>query len=169
MNIKQRHFIKSTEIKVLKEEIKEQYDQEFVNKIFPKKCHIELILTETDDILYAVNKDLVLWKSKEHGFIPVLTQLLENKISLKTVIVDMGAIKFITINRADIMRPGITKIDPDIRKNDIIRLCDETHNQTLAVGKAIYDAEQMERMEKGKVIYNLHTIKDDIWKFAKEF
>ncbi len=169
MNIKQRHFIKSTEIKVLKEKIKEQYDQEFVNKIFPKKCHIELILTETDDILYAVNKDIVLWESKEHGFIPVLTQLLENKITLKTVIVDMGAIKFITLNRADIMRPGITKIDPDIRKNDIIRICDETHNQTLAVGKAIYDGEKMERMEKGKVIYNLHTIKDDIWKFVKEF
>ncbi len=38
MRIKQRHFIKSSEIKILKDEILNQYDQKFVESIFPKKA-----------------------------------------------------------------------------------------------------------------------------------
>ena len=168
MNIKQRHFIKSSEIKTLKADILKQYDEKFINQIFPGKCKIELILTEAGDTLFAINNKLALWKSNE-GYIPILTLLLENKVDLKTVVVDMGAIRFIT-NRADVMRPGITKIEPKIKKNDIIQIVDETHNRALAVGKALFDAEEMEKITSGKVIKNLHTVKkDDVWKFAKEF
>jgi len=168
MNIKQRHFIKSSEIKALKEDILSQYDEKFVNQIFPKKCRIEKIITELGDILFAVNNKLKIWKSKD-SYIPVLTLLLESKVGLKTVVVDMGAIRFVT-NRADIMRPGIVKIDPSIKKGDIVKIVDETHKRALAVGKALYDAKEMENKKSGKVILNLHTIKKDpVWKFAKEF
>lgn len=169
MNIKQRHFIKSTEIKELKDDILKQYDQQFVNSLFPKKARIEVILTEEGDTLFAINNEVTLWKSEKEGYIPVLTQLLENKIQLKTIVVDMGAIRFVT-NKADIMRPGITRIDPSIKKGDIVQIVDETHNRALAVGKAIYDAEVMEKMTEGKVIKNLHTVKKDpVWDFVKEF
>ena len=80
----------------------------------------------------------------------------------------MGAIRFVT-NGADIMRPGITKIDPDIKENEIVRIADETHGKTLAVGKALFNAHEMESTKKGKVVKNLHTIKDSVWEFAKEF
>ena len=168
MNIKQRHFINKTQIKELKEEILPQYDEKFLTQIFPKKCKIELILTEDGDTLYAVNNILKLWKSKE-GYIPVLTLLLNKQVDLKTVVVDMGAIKFLTLNKADVMRPGITKIDPQIKKGDIIQIVDETHNRALALGKALFDANAMESKTSGKVIKNLHTIKDNVWKFEKQF
>lgn len=167
MKIKQRHFIKSTEIKLLKGEILKQYDSDFISQIFPKKCNVELILTEKGDTLYAVNNVLTLWKSKE-GFIPVLTLLLDNKVDLKSIIVDRGAIRYVT-NGADVMRPGITKIDPLIKKGDIVRIADETHNRALAVGKALFDAHAIEAKSSGKVIKNLHTIQDNVWKFEKEF
>lgn len=167
MNIKQRHFINKSQIRVLKEEVLNQYEEKFLNQIFPKKCKIELILTEDSDILYAVNNVLTLWKSKE-GFIPVLTLLLDNKVDLKSVIVDRGAIRYVT-NGADVMRPGITKIDPLIKKGDIVRIADETHNRALAVGKALFDAHTIEAKSTGKVIKNLHTIQDNVWKFEKEF
>lgn len=167
MNIKQRHFINKTQIKELKEEILPQYDEKFLTQIFPKKCKIELILTEDGDTLYAVNNILKLWKSKE-GYIPVLTLLLNKQVDLKTVVVDMGAIRFVT-NGADVMRPGITKIEPKIKKNDIIQIVDETHSRALAVGKALFDANAMESKTSGKVIKNLHTIKDNVWKFEKQF
>ena len=35
MKIKQRHFIKSSEIKILKDEMLKQYDQKFIESIFP--------------------------------------------------------------------------------------------------------------------------------------
>lgn len=167
MNIKQRHFINKTQIRELKEEILPQYDENFLNQIFPKKCKIELILTEDGDTLYAVNNILKLWKSKD-GYIPVLTLLLNKQVDLKTVVVDMGAIRFVT-NGADVMRPGITKIEPNIKKNDIIQIVDETHNRALALGKAMFDANAMESKTSGKVIKNLHTIKDNVWKFEKQF
>jgi len=167
MNIKQRHFIKSSEIKLLKADILEQYDTNFINQVFPNKCRIEVIHTEAGDILYAINGELKIWKSSE-GYLPVLTLLLKGKIKMKTIIVDMGAIRFVT-NGADIMRPGITKIDPAIKKNDIVQIVDEKHGKTLAVGRAMLNAAEMEITKKGKVIKNLHTIKDSVWQFSKEF
>ncbi len=167
MNIKQRHFIQKSQIKELKEDILKQYDEKFLSQIFPKKAKIELIQTDAGDTLFAINDVLKLWKSKE-GYIPVLTLLLNNQVSLKKVIVDMGAIKFVA-NGADIMRPGITKIDPEIKKGDIIEIVDETHNRSLAVGKAMCDADEMKRKESGKVIKNLHTIQDSVWDFEKQF
>jgi PUA domain protein len=167
MKIRQRHFIKSSEIRLLKEEILKEHSIDFVNQIFPKKCRVELILTEKGDILYAINNLLKLWKSNE-GYIPVLTLLLENKVNLKTIIVDMGAVRFVT-NGADIMRPGITKIDPLIKKGELLKIVDEKNNRALAVGSAMFDAKEMEAKTSGKVIKNLHTIKDDIWQFEKQF
>jgi len=55
MNIRQRHFIKSSEIKTLKNEILQHYDQNFVDSLFPQKARIEVIITEHGDTLYAIN------------------------------------------------------------------------------------------------------------------
>ena len=167
MKIKQRHFIKSSEIKILKDEIIKHYDQGFVEAIFPKKARVEVIQTDAGDTLYAVNKVLKLWKSNE-GYIPVLTLLLNKQVDLKKIVVDKGAIRFVT-NAADVMRPGITYIEPSIKKGNIVVIVDENHHRALAVGKAMFDAKEMEDKNSGKVVKNLHTIQDNVWKFEKEF
>lgn len=167
MKIKHRHFIRKSELKPLKKEILEQYDQKFVDQIFPRKSNVELIQTESGDTLYAVNNELKIWKSQD-GYIPVLTLLLNNQVALKTIIVDFGAVRYVA-NGADVMRPGITKIDPSIQKGDIVQIREETQNRALAVGKALFDAPEMELKTSGKVIKNLHTIQDSIWDFEKEF
>jgi PUA domain protein len=167
MKIKQRHFIKSSEIKILKDKIIEHYDQGFVEAIFPKKAKVEVIQTDAGDTLYAVNKVLKLWKSNE-GYIPVLTLLLNKQVDLKKIVVDKGAIRFVT-NAADVMRPGITYIEPSIKKGDIVVIVDENHDRALAIGKALLNADQMQETKTGKVVKNLHTIQDNVWKFEKEF
>jgi PUA domain protein len=167
MKIKHRHFIRKTELKPLKDEILKQYDQNFVDQIFPKKSNVEVIETEAGDTLFAINNVLKLWKSKV-GYIPVLTLLLNNQIELKTIIVDFGAVRFVT-NGADIMRPGITHIDPSIKKGDIVGIMEETKKRALAIGKALFDAPEMQNKTSGKVIKNLHTIQDSVWEFEKQF
>lgn len=167
MNIKHRHFIQKSQIKELQDDILTHYDENFVNQIFPKKARIELIQTDTGDTLYAVNNVLKLWKSKD-GYIPVLTLLLNKQLDLKKIVVDKGAIRFVT-NGADVMRPGITKIDSSIKKGDIVVIVDENHDRALAIGKSMLDAEKMEDKSSGKVVKNLHTIQDDVWEFEKEF
>jgi len=167
MKIKSRHFIRKSELKPLKEEILKQYDDSFIEQVFPKKSNVEVIQTESGDTLYAVNNELKLWKSK-YGYIPVLTLLLNNRVDLKTIVVDFGAIRYVA-NGADVMRPGITKIDPTIEKGDIVKIEEETHHRALAVGRALYNAAEMEATTTGKVIKNLHTIQDPIWEFEKKF
>ena len=167
MKIKQRHFIRKSELKPLKDEILKHYDQKFVDQIFPTKSNVEVIETEAGDTLFAINNVLKLWKSKD-GYIPVLTLLLNKQVDLKTIVVDFGAVRYVA-NGADIMRPGITKIDPLIKKGDIVRIIEETKSRALAVGKALFDAPEMEAKSSGKVIKNLHTIQDSVWEFEKRF
>ena len=167
MNIKQRHFIQKSQIKELQDDILKHYDEKFVAQIFPKKARIEVIQTDAGDTLYAINNVLKLWKSKE-GYIPVLTLLLNRQVDLKKIVVDKGAIRFVT-NAADVMRPGITRIDPSIKKDDIVVIVDENHDRALAIGKAMFNADQMQEIKTGKVAKNLHTIQDNVWKFEKQF
>ncbi|GAH33991.1 unnamed protein product [marine sediment metagenome] len=167
MNIKQRHFIQKSQIRELQDDLLNQYDEKFVAQIFPKKARIELIQTDAGDTLYAVNNVLKLWRSKD-GYIPVLTLLLNKQVDLKKIVVDKGAIRFVT-NAADVMRPGITHIEPSIKKGDIVVIVDENHDRALAIGKAMFDAKEMENKNSGKVVKNLHTIQDNVWKFEKQF
>jgi len=97
----------------------------------------------------------------EELYAPTLKALQEHDL-LKRVVVDMGAIKFV-VSGADIMRPGITRIDPGIGKGDFVVIVDETHGKPLAVGIAAYSSEEMQASDSGKVIQNIHYVGDHIW------
>lgn len=169
MKIHQRHMLRSKDIKDFKEEIAEEFGSENIKSIFKKKSSVELIKLDGHQELIAVNNKLSFWK-RNNRYIPLLTILIEPELGfeMKSVTVDKGAIRFVT-NGADVMRPGITVIDPNIRQGDLLRIQDEMHHQALAVGIAKYDAEEMQKMDKGKVIENIHTITDEIWDFSKTF
>ena len=167
MNIKQRHFIQKSQIKELQEDILKRYDEKFLNQIFPKKARVEVIQTEAGDTLYAINNVLKLWKSKD-GYIPVLTLLFNKQVDLKEIAVDKGAIRFVS-NNADVFRAGITEIDKSIKKGDILQIVDENNHRAIAVGKAMYNAKEMEDMSEGKVIKNLLCVKSKVWNFIKHF
>ena len=98
------------------------------------------------------------------SLVPTLKLLLKDRL-LKTIVVDMGAVKFVT-NGADIMRPGITSVEHGIEKDDFVVILDETHNKPLAVGQAMFSKEEIDSMSEGKVIKNLHFVGDEIWSFA---
>ena len=100
----------------------------------------------------------------ENVWLPTL-HTLQEKLLLKQVIVDMGAVKFV-VKGADIMRPGIKTIDEDIQQNEYIVILDENNNKPLAIGKALHSGKEMESMATGKVILNIHYIGDDLWKLS---
>ncbi len=88
---------------------------------------------------------------------------LQNKLILKKITVDMGAIKFV-INGADIMRPGIIHIENEIEKNEFVVIVDENNKKPLAVGVALLNTEEMKNTKSGKVIKNIHYVGDKIWR-----
>ncbi len=136
-----------------------------VNKLIPglelsKKDNVVLVEDENYKIV-TVNKEPYFFYY-EDKMVPTL-KLLQTKDLLKKITVDMGAIKFV-VNGADIMRPGITKIQEGIEKNEAIVIVDENHQKPLAIGIALLSTEEMEKASSGKVIKNIHYVGDEIWK-----
>jgi len=100
--------------------------------------------------------------SLENQWVPGLRMLLEGKVQLKKVVVDMGAVKFVC-NGADIMRPGVREIDDGIAEGMLVQVIDEKNRKPLAVGKALFSSEGMKARAQGKVIKNLHYVGDKLW------
>lgn len=141
-----------------KKELNNQLEQKFRLVDFIKK---EDIVDKADDFILIQGKKLFFYHDNE--VVPTLHALLKQNTILKKVIVDMGAVKFV-IKGADIMRPGIRKLDENIVKNEFVVIVDETHGKPLAVGKMLFSGEEVMAMNSGKVIKNLHYIGDEIWK-----
>jgi PUA domain protein len=83
-----------------------------------------------------------------------------------SVVVDMGAIKFVC-NGAKIMRPGITEFD-DFTKGDFVTVKDEKFLKILAIGRALEDSVVAFHNAKGYVLDNLHYVGDEFWETYKE-
>ncbi len=167
MKIRQRYYIKKGDIRDLQDQLVTSFGEAAASKILPKKARVERIMLDEGDNLIAINGELTLWKHEEE-FIPVLTTLLRESSLLKPIVVDMGAIRFVT-NGADIMRPGVVEFDPTIKKDEIVKIVDVTHHKPLAVGRALDDSDVLKKMTKGKVALNIHTASDNLWKFIREF
>ena len=163
-----------------KKEIKELIaiieDKFGINDVMNKKDNV----VREDTFIKVNNK--ILFFYHEDKLIPTLKLILEldqqdklNQTSIKIITVDKGAIKFV-VNGADIMRPGITKIDEGteddciekkgFEKDDFIIVKEEDHNKPLAIGTALLNSEEMKAATSGKVIKNIHFVGDDVWKMG---
>ena len=112
--------------------------------------------------LILVNKKPVFFYYQDK-IVPTL-KLLQEKEVLKTITVDMGAVKFV-INGADIMRPGIVEIEDGIKENNFIMIIDVNNKKPLAVGIALLNSEEMRSATGGKVIKNIHFVGDELWRW----
>ena len=97
----------------------------------------------------------------------ILPFLSETAILAKfpSVVVDMGAVRFMC-NGANVMRPGITS-HSEFSRGDIVCIVEESRHKFLAVGRALVDSSEVDGMERGEVVKNLHYISDRFWETAK--
>ncbi|MHA1268808.1 MAG: RNA-binding protein [Candidatus Helarchaeota archaeon] len=166
MKLKNRHFLRSNDIKKLKSELSSSYNIVQLDKLFSKNTKVEI--AELEDLLtiYFINGQPFLFRQNNILF-PSLKSIINNLLTLPEISVDIGAVKFVT-NGADIMRPGITFINPIIKKNSFVKIVDEKFKHPLAIGLSLYDADYMISMNKGKVVKNIHYLNDKIWKFLEK-
>lgn len=85
---------------------------------------------------------------------------------LPIITVDKGAIKFVC-NGADIMRPGIVKLEGEFGKESIIAIKEESHGKFISVGLSIFSSEEIRASERGAMIKNLHFVGDRLWEIMK--
>ena len=83
------------------------------------------------------------------------------------MVVDVGAIAYVC-NGADIMIPGIRKINGEIKKGSAVLIRDEKYDKKLALGVSLFDDDEIKSMKKGKVIENLHYVGDKIWQLISD-
>ena len=139
-------------------------------KIVAEKWKIEipkvknLKVYEIDDETNLITgKEIKILKIKDE-YLPFLSEILTLK-KFPFVQVDMGAVKFMC-KGANLMRPGIKKFS-EFSKNDIVCIVEESQNKFLAVGKSEVDSSELETMDKGEVLKNLHYISDKTWEISK--
>lgn len=87
--------------------------------------------------------------------------------ALPAVIVDAGAIKFVC-NGADIMRPGIVRVDGEFSKGAKVAVRENTHGKAIAVGEALFASNEIVNISKGAVVKNLHYVGDRLWEEFKQ-
>ena len=97
--------------------------------------------------------------------IPFLTMKKFPEISGK-IVIDKGAVRFIC-DGANIMRPGVIRVDGSFKINDIIGAEEEQHSKILAVGFALVNSSEIQDMKKGVVMRNMHYIGDKYWEAFK--
>jgi len=87
---------------------------------------------------------------------------------LPVVTVDSGAVKFVC-NGANIMRPGITKLEgDDFAKGGLLVVREQKYGKAIAVGRALLSRKELESASKGPVVENVHYVGDRLWDSLKE-
>ncbi len=100
-------------------------------------------------------------------WVPHLKMLLKepDRFHIPKIIVDEGAVKPIA-RGADLMRPGIVRVEGEFAAGDVVVVCEPTRALPLAVHEALYSLEEVMKMEKGRVTKRLHHLGDRYWKLV---
>jgi len=151
------NLISKSETAFVLKNVSEKWNMEFP-KIKNLKVH-----QISNDAQIIVGEGIKILKIDEE-YVPFLseTQMLEK---FPYVMVDMGAVKFMC-KGANVMRPGIKKYS-EFQKDSIVCVIEESHHKFLAIGKTLVSSQELENMEKGEVIKNLHYISDKFWEIGK--
>jgi len=148
------HYLSKKEIKQYSSEIMEKTGLQFE----PEKV-LEL---DTSDVLIG---DGFIIHDRKNG---VLYPFLADKISdqLPHLQVDEGAAARIK-QGANIMRPGIVKIDSRLKRGWPVMITDE--KERLAIAISVMDYNEAIAAQKGVVAKNVHRQGDQAWNAIVEF
>jgi PUA-domain protein len=144
------------DIRDLNEEIQKHYgtDAFFSEDDFLALADEKFILKD-GEVTFFYREDLLL---------PSLRMIVKKNF-LKNIIINMGAVPFIA-KGADLMRPGIVGVDAYVDEGNIVAIVDEKNLKPIAIGQSLFSKDEMQQMEVGKVVLNLHHVGDEIWNFS---
>ena len=83
-----------------------------------------------------------------------------------SAVVDEGAIRFL-LNGADVMRPGIRKLDDWGSAGRVVVVKEEKKGRAIAVGPSKVTGAEASSMTKGSCIKNSHHVGDRYWNAHK--
>jgi PUA domain protein len=158
-----RYFLKTKEAKAVLQKASDKLKTD-IEVLFKDRLDVEVFQTDADRI-YLINGKPVLVEAGGNVY-PTL-KFDEYFNHAPHVVVDMGAVPYVC-KGANIMAPGIRRIEGQFDKNDVIFVVDEKHGKPLAIGEILYDAKDARNLKQGIVVKNLYHVGDNTWNLLKE-
>lgn len=157
MDVRSRHHLRSDEISQIRDRLASSLgvtlDGESFESVELDGTEFDLVLVDGEPFVMYLDDEPFLTVAGANAFPP----------ASNTVTVDAGAVSFVS-NGADVMRPGITAADESITPGDLVAVREETHQKTLAVGRALVDGDEMVGSD-GKVVESIHHVGDELFEF----
>ncbi len=159
-----RHFLKEKEATQLLVRFSQKLKTSS-KQLFGTKIRVESTEAQAAKIFLVNGKPLL--ASYEDTFLPTLlfTEALNR---LPKIVVNMGAVPHIC-NGADVMAPGVVQIEGEFQADEFLLVVDERHRKPLAIGKALFNSENMKSLKQGRIVKNLHYVGDKLWELLKRF
>jgi len=160
---KRRHFLSERESTQLLDEFSQKLGLN-IKQLLGTKTKIEVAETQTAKIFFANNRPIL--AILEGALLPTL--LFEEVLRLlPKIVVNMGAVPHIC-NGADVMAPGVVRIEKQYKTDNYIIVVDERHNKPLALVIALTDSQTASKMQHGKIAKNIHHVSDNLWNQLKK-
>jgi len=161
--IKRRYFLREKEAAQLFNDFSKKLNID-IQQLFGIKTHVEVAETQKAKIFFINRRPLLaVWKS-----ILLPTLIFEEALPLlPKIVVNMGAVPHVA-NGADIMAPGVVRIEKDYKPNDYVVVTDERHDKPLAIAVALTDSQTAQSLKHGKIAKNIHYVGDDLWNQLKK-
>jgi len=158
-----RHFLKEKEAKKLFLDFSQRLKVD-AERLFGSTPRVEVNEAEAAEI-FTVNGKPSLARSGGTLF-PTLA-FDEVFPLLPKIVVDMGAVPYVC-KGADVMAPGVVRIEGDFKENDFLLVVDERHGKPLMIGVALFNSQAMKNLKQGKIVKNIHHVGDRLWNALKE-
>jgi len=161
MPTKRRYSLKAKEAKQVLSEASKRLKID-LEALFGGKANVEVIESDVG-LIYLVGAKALFFRADE--VLPMLT--FERFVAqAPKIVVDMGAVPYVC-KGADVMAPGIRRVEGEFGKGDLVVVVDEKHGKALALGESLFDSQTVRNTKKGAVVKTLHYVSDKIWNFAK--
>lgn len=139
--------------------------KQLFNVDFDRKASWEAVKIDREREIYIVD-GLPAFIRIGGEIYPTVICVERGVIPLPKVIVDMGAIPHIA-NGADIMMPGVVRIEGPFKDGCIVAIADEKYGKILAVARSLISSDMASKTSTGKGFKNIHHVGDIFWKTMK--
>jgi len=161
---KHRRFLREKEAVQILDEFSQKLKVDSKKLLDANNRGVEAAETPTAKIFFLSGKPLIA-KLKD---ILVPTLLFDKALELlPKITVNMGAVPHIC-NGADLMAPGIVKIEASFNMDDYVLIIDERHQKPLAIAIALTDSQTARNLQRGKIAKNIHYVGDSLWNQIKK-
>jgi PUA-domain protein len=162
MAAKSRHLLKDREVKELLAEFTARFGVD-IRAVLETEPKIEK-LDFPKSTLLIINERPLLFRIGEETLPTLLFD--ELLVRLPRLTVDMGAVPHVC-NGADVMSPGVVRVEGSFKKGSLVAIVDERHGRYLALGESLVNSDDLRTKGRGRVVRNAHYVGDHVWNAAK--